>query len=143
MSSIKNKLHNIIADVREAKAAAQSHNVGSYHAPPTTDMHDQQRFPPPPPKSLPHGWTARYDEKEGKFAYCMGVDGVEQWEFPLGLAVEARVVREGGGSGATICPTVDAAPGAAAAGTVGTEAGAGLATESKGKGRELPGSSGQ
>ncbi|CAZ84429.1 unnamed protein product [Tuber melanosporum] len=90
MSSIKNKLHGIIADVREAKVAAQSHNVGSYHAPPASNMHSEQHFPPPPPRSLPHGWTARFDEKEGKFAYCMGVDGVEQWEF-LG--------RSGGGQG--------------------------------------------
>ncbi|RPB05453.1 hypothetical protein L873DRAFT_1797809 [Choiromyces venosus 120613-1] len=81
MSSIRNRLHNIVADVREAKAAAQSHNVGSHHAPPASNMHSEQHFPPPPPRSLPHGWTARFDEKEGKFAYCMGVDGVEQWEF--------------------------------------------------------------
>ncbi|PUU81698.1 hypothetical protein B9Z19DRAFT_1099539 [Tuber borchii] len=81
MSFIKNKLHNIVADVREAKAAVQSHNVGSYDAPPASNMHSEQHLPPPPPRSLPHGWTARFDEKEGKFAYCMGVDGVEQWEF--------------------------------------------------------------
>lgn len=83
MSFIKNKLHNIVADVREAKAAVQSHNVGSYEAPPASNMHNEQHLPPPPPRSLPHGWTARFDEKEGKFAYCMGVDGVEQWEFRM------------------------------------------------------------
>jgi len=83
MSFIKNKLHNIVADVREAKAAVQSHNVGSYDAPPASNMQSEQHFPPPPPRSLPHGWTARFDEKEGKFAYCMGVDGVEQWEFRM------------------------------------------------------------
>ncbi|KAG0643969.1 hypothetical protein HOY80DRAFT_943090 [Tuber brumale] len=132
MSSIKNKLHSIIADVREAKVAAQSHNVSSYHAPPASNMHSEQHLPPPPPRSLPHGWTARFDEKEGRFAYCMGVDGVEQWEFPA----EAKVGEAGGGSGATICSTV-AVPGTAAAGIVGTEAGTSLTTESKGKGKEV------
>ncbi|PWW71999.1 hypothetical protein C7212DRAFT_354826 [Tuber magnatum] len=96
MSSIKNKLHNIVADVRETKVAAQSHNVGSYHAPPASDMHGEQHFPPPPPRSLPHGWTARFDEKEGKFAYCMGVDGVEQWEL---RSVGCSRRGEGRGSG--------------------------------------------
>lgn len=39
-------------------------------------------LPPPPPKNLPHGWTARYDNKEGKFSYSHGVDSKnEQWNF--------------------------------------------------------------
>lgn len=38
--------------------------------------------PPPPPRGLPHGWTARFDEKEGKFAYSKGLAGKEQWTFP-------------------------------------------------------------
>lgn len=39
-------------------------------------------IPPPPPRNLPHGWTARYDEKEKKYAYAHGVTAQEQWDFP-------------------------------------------------------------
>jgi len=95
-------------------------------------MHSEQHLPPPPPRSLPHGWTARFDEKEGKFAYCMGVDGVEQWEFPA----ETKVGGAGDGSGATMYSTV-AAPGTVIAEIDGTEIGTGLTTESKGKGKEV------
>lgn len=49
----------------------------------------EQALPPPPPKNLPHGWTARYDKKESKFAYSHGVNSEkEQWDLrkePLNL----------------------------------------------------------
>ncbi|KAF3937869.1 hypothetical protein ABW19_dt0208100 [Dactylella cylindrospora] len=39
--------------------------------------------PPPPPMALPHGWTARWDEKEQKFAYYQGTRSKsEQWDMP-------------------------------------------------------------
>ncbi|KAI5845585.1 hypothetical protein DFP73DRAFT_526145 [Morchella snyderi] len=95
-------LNNLISDFREAKAAAQSHNMASYEPPsasgmsataegPVEDSHTQTSgkpasesyIPPPPPKNLPHGWTARYDEKEGGFLYSKGVDtSSEQRDFP-------------------------------------------------------------
>ena len=122
MSSLRNKLHNLVSDVKEAKAALHAHNVEPYHEPPppphppsnthalppplaahptatSTPAKDEEHSlappvkkeekgkgvrpptPPPPPRNLPHGWTARFDVKEGKFAYSRGVDGVEQWEL--------------------------------------------------------------
>ncbi|PUU81694.1 hypothetical protein B9Z19DRAFT_1076462, partial [Tuber borchii] len=74
----------------------------------------------PLPRSLLHGWTARFDEKEGKFAY----------------SAETKVGGAGDGSGATMYSTV-AAPGTVIAEIDGTEIGTGLTTESKGKGKEV------
>lgn len=91
-----------MSDLREAKAAATSHNMASCE-PPSTSAAVESRTegspaqtsdkpalelegyipPPPPPKNLPHGWTARYDEKEGRFLYSRGVDASsEQRDFP-------------------------------------------------------------
>ncbi|KAI5795317.1 hypothetical protein DFH27DRAFT_564261 [Peziza echinospora] len=39
-------------------------------------------LPPPPPRDLPHGWTARFDESTKKYAYSEGLTGKEQWDFP-------------------------------------------------------------
>jgi len=139
MSSLRNKLHNLVSDVKEAKAALQAHNVESYHAPPPSNMHptpppptppptaptkDEERPlvptvkkeeeekkekgvrpptpPPPPPRDLPHGWTARFDVKEGKFAYSRGVEGVEQWELPGTRTAKTPVPDTGGGGSASV-----------------------------------------
>lgn len=48
----------------------------------STTIHEWHGIPPPPPRNLPHGWTARYDEKEKKYAYAHGVTAQEQWDFP-------------------------------------------------------------
>lgn len=111
--TLKETFDTFRTDLRELKAAAQAHNVGSYEPPagapgstsstsekpsssspeilpssdtPATKSEPTVAYipPPPPPKNLPHGWTARYDEKESKFCYSHGVDSKkEQWEFRM------------------------------------------------------------
>ncbi|KAK6532360.1 hypothetical protein TWF281_006549 [Arthrobotrys megalospora] len=48
-----------------------------------TAVPDNFAPPPPPPMSLPQGWTARWDQNEGKFAYYQGTRSrTEQWDMP-------------------------------------------------------------
>lgn len=94
MQSVK----NLVNEFRELRDAAASHNPqpdlpeetqpGISSKPEhitTSDATDPEHahIPPPPPRDLPHGWTARYDEKEKKYAYSHGITAQEQWDFPL------------------------------------------------------------
>ncbi|KAF3910374.1 hypothetical protein ABW20_dc0101055 [Dactylellina cionopaga] len=62
-----------------------SGNTPQFKKPPTskTAIPDGFAPPPPPPMALPQGWTARWDDKEKKFAYYQGTRSrTEQWELP-------------------------------------------------------------
>lgn len=95
-----------MSDLRDLQDAAAAHNLqsdspptgSSGAAPPQTAVNNQAHgpvpLPPPPPRHLPHGWTARYDEQEKKYAYSHGVTAQEQWEFPANTS-EYRPVLSG------------------------------------------------
>ena len=94
MQSIK----NLVNELRELKDAAASHNLQpdppeethpgisskpEHTAASSATASEHVHIPPPPPRDLPQGWTARYDEKEKKYAYSHGITAQEQWDFPV------------------------------------------------------------